>query len=180
MKLAIVAFPRLNERDRQWIEAFRSRHDPQAFRLGVHFTLVFPVEATPHELEPELARVAQSFGPIPFAIRHTEVVRDGLTGDSHILLVPDEGGDRITALHDRLYAGALRAHLRADIPFIPHMTVGAAPDSASARGLATPLDVRARIVRGTVADIEMVDVGRSPVHSVKSYTLGSTRSSPGT
>ena len=46
MKLAIVAYPSLDEADRQWIESFRTTHDPQRVRIGVHFTLVFPVEAT--------------------------------------------------------------------------------------------------------------------------------------
>jgi len=49
MKLAIVAFPSVDEVDRQWIESFRSQHDPQASRLGVHFTLVFPFMAVPGE-----------------------------------------------------------------------------------------------------------------------------------
>ena len=45
MTLAIVAYPSLDETDRQWIESFRATHDPQSPRIDVHFTLVFPVEA---------------------------------------------------------------------------------------------------------------------------------------
>ena len=157
----------------QWIESFRTKHDPQAFRIGVHFTLVFPVEALPSEVEPELAVVAQSTQPISFAIRRTEVVRDALGNWSHIFLVPDEGGAEITALHDRLYAGALRPHLRSDIPFVAHMTVGAAPDSPSAERLADELNVRSRILRGTVGNIELVDVGTPVVQSITTYALGS-------
>ena len=110
MKLAIVAYPSLDDVDRQWIESFRIKHDPQASRLGVHFTLVFPVEAVPSKLEPEIAVVAQSTQPISFAIRGTKVVRDALGNGSHIFLVPDEGGAQIATLHGRLYAGALRAY----------------------------------------------------------------------
>ena len=173
MKLAIVAYPSLDGLDRQWIESFRTKHDPQASRIGVHFTLVFPVEALPSEVEPELAVVAQSTQPISFAIRRTKVVRDALGNWSHIFLVPDEGGDQITTLHDRLYGGALRSHLRSDIPFVAHMTVGAAPDSPSAERLADELNVRSRILRGTVGNMELVDVGTAVVQSIATYALGS-------
>jgi hypothetical protein len=42
MTLPVVAYPELGDTERAWIESIRSRHDPQANRLGVHFTLVFP------------------------------------------------------------------------------------------------------------------------------------------
>ena len=171
MNIAIVAYPDLDEIDRQWIESFRAKHDPQASRLGVHFTLVFPVEAVPGELDPEVAVVARSTAAISFAIRRTAVVRDALAKGSHIVLVPDEGGAQITSLHDRLYAGGLRAQLRADIPFVPHLTVGATQDSESAERLARELGVRTRLVRGTVRTLALVDVGTPRVQSLTTYVL---------
>lgn len=138
----------------------------------MHFTLVFPVVAVPSELEPEITAVAQSTQPISFTIRGTRVVRDALGNGSHIFLVPDEGGAQIATLHDRLYAGALRAHRRSDIPFVPHMTVGAVPDSQLAERLAEELGVGSRMVRGMVANMELVDVGAPRVRSITSYALG--------
>jgi 2'-5' RNA ligase len=175
MKLAIVAYPILDEIDRLWIESSRARHDPQASRIDVHFTLVFPVEAVASALGPEIAVVAQSSHLIPFTIRRTKVVRDPLGNGSHIFLVPDEGSAEIATLHDRLYAGALRAHLRSDIPFVPHMTVGAAPDSQTAETFAEELGVRTRIIRGTVAHVELVDVGTPRVQSISIYALGNAK-----
>ncbi len=172
MKLAIVAYPNLDEIDRQWIESFRAKHDPQASRLGVHFTLVFPFEAAPSDLGPELAEVAQSTPPIAFAIHGSKVVRDVLRNDSHVFLVLAEGDAQIATLHDRLYAGALRTHLRADIPFVPHMTVGTAPDSEVAERLAGEIEVRSRMVRGTIANFALVDVGTPRVQSITTYVLG--------
>jgi 2'-5' RNA ligase len=172
MKLAIVAYPSLAEIDRRWIESLRATHDPQASRLGVHFTLVFPVEAALSDLSSEVADVARTTPPISFTIRGAEVVRDALSNDSHIFLVPDEGQTQIAALHDRLYQGALRAHLRTDIPFIPHMTVAAASDPQLAKRLAGEIGARARLVRGTIADLAVVDVGAPRVRSVATYALG--------
>ena len=171
MKLAIVAYPSLDEIDRQWIESFRAKHDPQASRLGVHFTFVFPVEALPSELEREIAVVAQSTQPISFTIHGAEVVRDVPGSHSHIFLVPDAGDAQIATLHDRLYAGALRGHLRADVPFVPHMTVGATADSQLAARLAAEIRVRSRMVRGTIANLVLVDVGTPRVQSVATHAL---------
>ena len=105
MKLAIVAYPTLDEVDRQWIESFRTKHDPHASRLGVHFTLVFPVDAVPGELEPDLELAARTIQPIAFELWSTHVVRDLVGSDALIFLVPSVGGPQIEALHDRLYAG---------------------------------------------------------------------------
>jgi hypothetical protein len=107
------------------------------------------------------------------------VVRDALGNGSHIILVPDEGGAQIATLHGRLYAGALRTHLRSDIPFVPHMTVGAAPDSQFAERLAEELGVGSRIVRGTVASMEVVDVGTARVRSITTYVLGNAAETSG-
>ena len=68
MKLAIVAYPSLDEADRQWIELFRAEHYPQSPRIGVHFTLVFPTEANPHDLDPEIAEAARSIQAISMRI----------------------------------------------------------------------------------------------------------------
>ena len=60
MMLAVVAYPSVDETDRQWIESFRAPHDPQHSRIDVHFTLIFPVEISPSDLEPELGRLEGS------------------------------------------------------------------------------------------------------------------------
>ena len=172
IKLAVVAFPTLEDPDRRWIESFRAKHDPQVSQINVHFTLVFPVD-TSEDVGSEVATVAQSTPPIAFAVRRTEVVSDALGHGSHVFLVPDEGSAQISALHDRLYAGKLRVHLRSDIPFVPHMTVGAAPDSGSALRLADELNVRDRPFRGVVGALELVDVGATRVRSIATYELAS-------
>ncbi len=177
--LAIVAYPSLDEVDRLWIESFRTKHDPQVSRIDVHFTLVFPVDALPSEVGPDIAAVAHSIQPVSFAIRRAKVVRDAFGTGSHIFLVPDEGGVQIATLHERLYSGVLRPHLRSDIPFVPHMTVGTAPDSQTAEKLANELNVRFRIVRGTVGNIEIVDVGTPVVQSITTCVLGSAQGTAG-
>ena len=169
MKLAVVAYPKLDESDRVRIEAFRTQHDPQATRLAMHFTFVFPVVSDLIELEDEIALLAKSTPPISFTIRGTRAVRDMLTTESHVLLVPDEGSADITTLHDRLYSGALRPHRRSDIPFVPHLTVGVAPSFEAAETLAKALD--AREIHGVISALELIDVRGAKVISITTFAL---------
>lgn len=173
MNIAVVGYPNLDEIDRRWVESFRAKYDPQVSQIGVHFTLVFPVELASSRLELEIAAVAQITQPISFTIRRTEVIRDAHGNRSYVFLVPDEGSVEITTLHNNLYAGALHPYQRLDIPFLPHMTIGATPDVRSARRLAEELNVRSRIIRGTIDKIELVEVGTSVVKSLVAYPLGS-------
>jgi 2'-5' RNA ligase len=173
MNVAIVAYPRLTEEDRQSIESFRRQYDPQASRIALHFTIVFPVEAAPDELASEIRAIASSTKPIPFKIRRAAVVPDHLVANrSNIFLVPEEGGTQIATLHDRLYEGALRPHLRSDIPFLPHITVGAAQDARLAESWARALHVQSRMLVGTVAGIDLVDLSQRRVSTVARYVLG--------
>jgi 2'-5' RNA ligase len=171
MMLAVVGYPDLDADDRHRIESFRALHDPQAARLSVHFTFVFPLEAALADLEAEVARVADSAPPITFAIRRAEVVTDASGRGSHVFLVPDEGETGIAALHRRLYAGALQAHLRPDIAYIPHMTVATVPDAADAGRVAAGLDLRERVLRGTLGALDIVDLSAHRVHSLSTCPL---------
>ena len=170
--IAIVSYPSIDEADRQWIESVRARHDPQAARIGVHFTLVFPTDASPVEVAAEVAAVASLARPIPFTIRGARAVGDVVGGGGHVFLVADEGRGEIATLHDRLYHGVLRPHLRADIPFTPHMTVAAGSDLAECEELVHELNLERRIVHGILRGIELVNVEKPHVDSIATFVLG--------
>jgi 2'-5' RNA ligase len=172
MKLAIVAFPELDQADRQWIEAIRRIHDPQATRIAVHFTLVFPLDGSIGELESEIEAVSRAQQPIQFVIRQAAAVPDTFSRLVHVFLVPDEGAARIAELHDNLYAGRLRSHLRPDLAYVPHMTVGVAEDVAGAERLASEVNERARGIRGQVANLHLVAVDGARVRALSSLRLG--------
>jgi 2'-5' RNA ligase len=171
MRIAVVAYPNLEERDREWIESFRASHDPQSPRLPVHFTLVFPAETTPRTLELELRIVADLTTYISFVVRRAEVTRGALDTGVHVCLLPDEGSPEIATLHSRLYANSLRSFLRADVPFVPHMTVAAAPDMPAGERLAKALGLGARVVQGTITSIDLVDVEPRAVRTLSNYRL---------
>ncbi len=167
-RLAIVGFPRLDEFDFRSIAEVRSAHDPQAIRIGPHFTLVFPFQASAVEIAAELSAVAALTKRVPFTIRRAEAARDVMSGvGGHVFLVPDEGRAEITELHDRLYGGALRSHRRTDIPFIPHITVGADSDFERCQILADAFNNGPRIVHGVLDSFTLVNVATIPVQSVR-------------
>lgn len=171
MLLAVVAYPRLNEDDRQWIEAIRVKFDPQVARLAAHFTLVFPVEAALNTTTGEVSAVAKSLTPFTFTIRRATAVRNTLTTGGHVFLVVDEGARAIQELHGSLYAGALKSHRRSDIPFVPHITVAASEDFGWCDALARNL-CRGRTVSGILDALDIVDVALPRVESIGQFTLG--------
>ena len=169
--LAVVSYPRLEEADRQWIESIRARHDPQADRIGVHLTLVFPAEAPPDDVAAEVSVVARSLTPIPFTIRRAKAVPDVIGGGGHVFLVPDEGRDEIARLHDRLYEGVMRPHLRMDIPFTPHLTVAAHADVDLCEHLARALNLDRRTVSGTLRSLDLVNVAGRRVDTIATFAF---------
>lgn len=165
--IAVVAYPVLAPDDARWIEAVRAAHDPNHQRLRAHVTLVFPVEAA--GLEAHVAAIAASVAPIRFVLREVRAVRDHATGaGGHVFLVPDEGAAAITALHDRLYTGPLAPHLRADLPFIPHVTIAANRDFGACERLAAQLRVE---IRGELHAIDVLELGAGDVRTLARYPL---------
>jgi 2'-5' RNA ligase len=75
-------------------------------------------------------------------------VRDALSPRSLVFLIPGEGADEVRALHARLYEGVLTAKLRSDIPYEPHMTIGAFETHAEAKRAAAaigPIGIAAQL-----------------------------------
>lgn len=137
MPFLIVAPLEASRADLARIEATRRRHDPHHALIGAHVTLVFGFEqpgagvAAAH-----LSAVAATQGAIALHLAAYLTVRDADDRHSHVFMVPDNGRVEIEALHDSLYAGPLAQAFRADIPFIPHVTVAACEDHSAAVALA--------------------------------------------
>jgi len=164
--LACVGYPTLAESDRQWIESFRARHDPQASRIGAHFTLVFPFESAEEPVVENLSAILQSARPIPFVLRGARAVLDLVAGGSHVFLIPEEGRDAIVALHDQLYGGLLRPFWRQDIPFVPHVTVAGSVEFDICQRLADEINRETLAVRGIIEHVDLVEVTSEDVKTV--------------
>ena len=126
MPLLIIAPLEASAPDLRRLEAIRRRHDPQHALIAAHVTLVFGFETPDAQTAAaHLAGIAAGQGAIALRLSSFVAVPDAFGGGSHVFAVPDQGRAEIEDLHDRLYAGPLAGGLRADIAFIPHVTVAA-------------------------------------------------------
>src|SRR5262245_52203029 len=113
-----------------FIRAFRARHDPEFCHLvAPHYTLAFGCEAIAEESYVQhVAEIAAATAPIRFACRYAALGADDVDDMAYVFLVPDEGNAAIARLHDRIYSGPLAPHLRLDLPYVPHITIGRTRD----------------------------------------------------
>ena len=160
---AVVAYPALSPDDHRWIEGIRARCDPWARRIAAHFTLVFPTEVAEAPLEAELRHALQSARPILVVLRRAAALPDAAGTGCHVLLPAEEGRSELAAIHEKLYEGALAAHRRRDIPFMPHITLGAHPELVEGERIARELNGEGRMVKGRIDRVDLIEVGESTV-----------------
>jgi 2'-5' RNA ligase len=172
-QLAVVAYPRMPADDEDWIETARARHDPQASRIRAHFTLAFPAEVEAEPLVEEVRATLARFKPFAVVLRRLLAVQDALAEGSHVFLVPEEGRRELLALHDRLYGGLLRPHLRADVPYEPHLTVGACPKLEACERIAEDLRRAGRTIQAKLQGAAVIDVSRWSVRTIVELPFGS-------
>lgn len=157
MSLAVVAYPDISQKYRDWIEDIRAAHDELYYRaIEPHFTLVFLVhDFIAEELAQHVRTQCSGFETIRFALRCATCVKDAFSDYMHVFLVPDTGFSSLVRLHDRLYGGPLEHEIRLDIPFIPHIGVGNCRDFTKMKRLADELNREPFSVEGT---IQMLDL----------------------
>ena len=163
-RLYVVAFPELAAADAAFVDTFRSRHDrPRRELVDAHFTLVFGCEGIdPAAVDAHAGAVARATAPVRFECRRAEpgAGTDGRT--THVFLVPDAGRDAIERLHAALHRGALQPQRRADIAFVPHITIGTLDDAERARALCDDLAAAGLRIDGWLRalTVGIVEAGR--------------------
>ncbi|KAF0182165.1 MAG: hypothetical protein FD160_1385 [Caulobacteraceae bacterium] len=139
--LVIVSRLDIGAADRKWIEGIRRDHDPQRAIIDAHFTHVFPFAfSSTAEVISHAATIAASTDVVTFQLSKAAAVRDATAPRSLVFLLPTEGELEIRRLHDRLYSGVLAPMLRADIPFVSHVTVAAFDRNDEAERMARELE----------------------------------------
>jgi 2'-5' RNA ligase len=170
-RLAVVAYPELQELDRTWIESIRAKHDPQARQIAAHFTLVFPAAMEEEQLLAEARATAGSFASITFVLGFADGLKDPDGFGSHAFALVDEGKDQIIALHERLHAGSLRRLLDPSRPFFPHVTIAANADLKICKDVAHEFENEDTPVEGRITSIEVVEVLADSVRSIATFAL---------
>jgi 2'-5' RNA ligase len=148
-KLYTVAFPTLGDDDARFIARVRASHDRQVAVLGPHFTLLFGCDAVDEAPYIDHVRAIAATTPA-FAFTCFEAAPDDDAGRGYAYLLPDLGRTELTALHDRLYSGPMAPHLRRDLHFVAHMTIGHAADFDAAALLCDELNAAGINVAGAI------------------------------
>ena len=148
--------PVIDEAVRAWIESVRRSTIRWRLQSPSTSRSVFPADVAAGEVSADADRVA-SEPPGPLTVRRATTIKDVTGAGGHVLLIPGEGSVEIVNLHDQLYRGVLQAHLRANIPFVPHITVGACADVTRCEALARQQNAEGCIVSGTLQSIDLVD-----------------------
>lgn len=174
MPLFLVAFPTLSDPDFAWIQAVRARHDAERHALiEPHITLVFGTTAlSPSALAAHVKSRLRRLPPIALNFRAAQAVKDPLSDNTQVYLVPDEGRDALTALHDRLYRGPLAPALRRDIPYVPHITIVTSHDAAACRTLTDELNKQRLDIAGTVHALDVIALENGRVRQLATIGLG--------
>jgi hypothetical protein len=123
---------------------------------------VFPTEAAETSIVDQVRIVLRFSESIPVVLRRAAAVPDVIGGGCYIFLLAEEG-----------HAGALAAHRRRDIPFVPHVTVGAHPQTGECERIANQLNEERRIVRARINSVDASEMGESMVRTVAEIKLGS-------
>ena len=175
--LYTLAYPTLSAPDADRLEAFRQRHDPHHEIVAAHFTLVFACRGMDEQTYIEhVGSVSRGSSPISFSCRYAMLGTDDDVERGYIYLVPDEGFSGISRLHDALYSGPLSSHLRLDIPFVPHMTLGASADRNAARCLCDELNSAGLAIHGTIEDISVAALQYEKIRDLAKFSLGAVGS----
>ena len=146
------------------LERFRAAHDPLARAVAAHVTLVFPFGSTLGDVQ-VAAHVRRATARWPVLPVRLEGLGHFHADWIHVRMT--QGHAAVTALHDRLYRGALAPFLRRDFPYEPHVTIGRAVDlhactaflhAARAQGLDRPREAVMRTLSlCTVHDDDRVE-----------------------
>lgn len=172
-RLFTLAYPELEREDAERMAAFRAAHSPAArFDVAPHFTLVFGCAEVPRaQYEAHVARVAASTPPISFVCRYAMLGADDEDERAYVFLVPDEGFAAISRLHDALYTGPLAPHLRLDLPYVPHITIGVLSDRRRAKDLCDALNATGVHVLGTLDSLQVATPSEGRLLGVSTHPL---------
>jgi 2'-5' RNA ligase len=173
MPFAVISYPKFIPNEGSLIPVMRALYPKLTYpKFESHFTFVFPQESVSAEsLIQYVQAVAVTQEKIEFVIRRVEEVKDSLSANTYLFLVPDEGYEAIIQLHDELYKGVLAAELRADIPFIPHITLGYTVDAAYCQQVADELNAKNFELRGEINILDVVELAGDSGRTVAQITF---------
>lgn len=173
MALLAVTFPMLSPRDLEWIQQLRAEYDRQKYDLiDPHLTLVFPADRIAEgEFVEHVNTVCGRFSEISFVLRGALTLNAAFDERRYLFLVPEEGYTDLVQIHDALYAGVLAEELRADIPYVPHLTIGESENADIILNVADGINNSGIAIRGRTTEIDMLRLEGGKISRISTTRL---------
>ena len=175
MSYVVIAYPDISQKDFNWIQEIRQKNDPVMYEVvKPHVTFVFPTnKLDENSLVEHIRTKITGVKPIDVKFVSSKVVEDDSKTYFHTFLIPSEGFNEITKLHDILYTGILKSELRLDIPFIPHLGIGTNKDKQPMEALSKDIDSINLSIKGTLSYLTIAKYENNKVYDLIKVQLKS-------
>lgn len=173
MAYLVVAYPRLEQSNFDFIQNYREQNDPRYFSVvKPHITLVFAIndidkDSFVNEVKDKIADI-EAFN---FEIKVATINQNDDGKYYHEFLVPDTGYSNIVKLHDKLYSGLFAPHLRFDIDFIPHIGIGNSDEAQTSKQRIDELNTRGISISGKVESVDVIEFADGKVTTLETINL---------
>lgn len=173
MAYIVVAYPKLEHSDFDWIQNYREQNDSRYFSvIEPHLTLVFAIDdivkdSFVNEVKDRIAGIE----PFDFVINVATINQNDDGKYYHELLVPDTGYSNIVKLHDKLYSGLFAPYLRFDIDFIPHIGVGNSDEAQISKKRIDDINAKGVSIAGRVDCVDVVEYKDGVITTIEKYDL---------
>jgi hypothetical protein len=158
MNLHVVAYPELLPADREVIQVCRKEYNTLYNVIGAHLTLVFSVpDMNVSDFIAEVKKQVQGTKAIDLVFRSVIINKDSFSDYFDAFLVPDEGSSRVVKLHDRLYSEKLAYQHRADISYIPHISLANSLDVRAIKKIADEWNARDFEIKGRITSLDIIN-----------------------
>ncbi len=173
MAYLLLAYPDMDRSDYDWIQSIRKKHDKRYFDVvQPHITLVFSTnKLSLDEFIQHAKEKTKGFQAFEIRLDSAKVVEDDSKEFFHTFLIPSKDFDDINKIHDELYTGLLESELRHDIPFIPHVGIGASNDQQEAVGVVSEVTNANKPIVGSVSKLTIVEYDGSKVVDLQTILL---------
>lgn len=176
MSIAIIAFPNMSDEHYQWIDTLRQKHPTLVYEaVKPHFTFVFPITDSidSKKIIAHIDSVVEQTEVFQFAIRSAVPSPDAdwTSKRNYVFLVPDEGFSKIIKLHDALYTGILSKHLKFEIPYLPHITIGYYDDVQLVKHISKDINRQNIEISGMIDMLTLMDNKSGKWNRVQDFAL---------
>lgn len=173
MAYLVVAYPKLEQTDFNWIQTYREQNDSRYFSvIKPHFTLVFAIhDMSKEDFVNEVKNRIAGTKPFDFEIKVATINQNDDSKYYHEFLVPDTGYSNIVKIHDKLYTDLFARHLRYDIDFIPHIGIGNSDEVQLSKQRIDELNARGLFIAGTVDSIDIIEFTDGKVIPIETLEL---------